>query len=42
MAAEGALSRMRSRARAAPVGLRLPCSQLRMVASDTLMRRAAR
>ena len=37
--ASGALSRTLSNALAAPVGLRLPCSQLRMVSSDTSMRR---
>ena len=37
-AISGALSSTLSRALAAPVGLRLPCSQLRMVSSGTSMR----
>src|SRR5690554_3555522 len=37
-AASGALSSTLSSALAAPVGLRLPCSQLRMVSSETSMR----
>src|SRR5690554_3081262 len=37
-AASGALSSTLSSALAALVGLRLPCSQLRMVSSETLMR----
>ena len=39
-AISGALSRMRSSVLAAPVGPRLPCSQLRIVSCDTPMRRA--
>ncbi len=38
-AASGALSSTLSSACAAPLGLRLPCSQLRTVSSETLMRR---
>jgi len=37
-AASGALSKTLSNALAAPVGLRLPCYQLRMVSSDTSIR----
>lgn len=37
-AASGALSNTLSKAFAAPVGQRLPCSQLRMVSSDTSIR----
>ncbi len=39
-AASGALSSTRSRARAAPVWQRFPCSQLRIVSCGTSMRRA--
>ena len=39
-AISGALSRIRSNVLAAPVGPRLPCSQLRIVSCDTSMRRA--
>ena len=39
-ATSGALSNIFKSAVAAPVGLRLPCSQLRMVSSDTPIRSA--